>query len=335
MRLRCAGLVLLAMLLAAGCGGGDDDGAATHSYVGSTDDLVLYVTWNRDGDKLKGALTQGVINRSAGEVETTRSSLEGTINGSGVAIDVQQTSGGTSTLTGTLNGDALSLEYLRPSEGVVAVQLGEGGAGVFNAALTTLRDRVEQAKADEDSQAAQTSERDLVAQHAQTVQDDIDALEAAVDVARSAKGAGNDGGLSGLRRDLQTLRDHEAAVRRADSLAVCSSAATVQTDLYTLERRITALRSKQDNRDQGVGSVDEAIDKLREDFLALQSDDPQYLPPDAPTQRTVGRAIQQARRKLRKAGTSPKDTMKATDAILKEARELNGRASARCQTPGA
>lgn len=113
------------------------------------------------------------------------------------------------------------------------------------------------------------------------------------------------------------------------------SAANVQSDLRTLEGHVAALRIKQTVRDKDAGSVDAAIDKLREDFLALQSDDPQYLPPDAPTQRTVGRAIQQARRKLRKAGTSPKDTMKATDAILKEARELNGRASARCQTPGA
>lgn len=321
----------VATLLLAGCGGERSD-SAPHSFVGKTDELVLYVTWNRDGDELTGSLTQGQL-EDGERVQTSRASLTGTISGSGVTLDLKQPSGPTS-LTGKLDGDALALEYLRAGEGLVTVRLAEGGAGVFNTELAALNDRVEQSKADALSEAGEASEKQRVAQHAQAVQDDIDALKTAVAAAQSAKGPNRKANLAKLRRDLQMVRDHTQAALRADSLRACSSAATVQSDLTRLEGDVAALRSKQTTRDVGVGSVGETIDKLREDFLTLQADEPRYLPPEAPTQRTVGRAIQQARRKLRKAGSSSGDTSKAVDAILEQARGLNGRTSARCRTAG-
>lgn len=323
----------LATLLLAGCGGGGSD-SGTHSFVGKADDLVLYLTWNRDGDELSGSLTQGLLEEGE-RVETSRVSFTGTISGSGVTLDLKQPYGSSSTLTGKLDDDALSLEYLRPQEGLVTVQLREGGAGVFNAELATLRDRIEQTKVDAVGEAAETSEKERVAQHAQTVEDDLAALKTALAAALSAKGPNAASNLARLRRDLQLVRDHTQAALSADELSVCSSAATVQADLNTLEARAAALRSRQATREQGAGSVAEAIEKLREDFLTLQSDDPRYLPFEAPTQRTVGRAIQQALRKLRKADSPGGDPLKAVDAILKEARSLNGRASVRCRTAGA
>ena len=95
------------------------------------------------------------------------------------------------------------------------------------------------------------------------------------------------------------------------------SAANVQSDLRTLEGHVAALRIKQTVRDKDAGSVD-----------------PHYLPPEAPTQRAVGRAIHQARRKLRTGGSSSGDTSKAIEAILNEARALDGQASALCSTAG-
>lgn len=320
---------VVAMLLLAGCGGEDGD-SATRSFVGKTDNLVLYVTWNRDGDELSGALTQGQL-EDGKQVQTSRASLTGKISGSGVTLDLKSPSGPTS-LTGELEGDGLALEYLRAGEGVVTVSLEEGDAGVFNSQLAALRNRVEQAKADALSEAGETSEKDRVAQHAQVVEDDIVALRNAVAATLSAKGPNRQVNLAKLRRDLQTLRDHAQAAVRAGDRSACSSAASVKSDLSTLEGHVAALRNKQTTRDKNTGSVDAAIDKLREDFLTLQDDDPRYLPPEAPKQRAVGRAIQQARRKLRKAGSSGGDTSKAVDTILQEARALDGRASALCGT---
>ena len=322
-------LCAVASLLLAGCGGKRSD-SAPHSFVGKTDDLVLYVTWNRDGDELSGSLTQGQL-EDGKRVQTNRASLTGTISGSGVTLDLKQPSGPTS-LTGKLDGDALALEYLRAGEGLVTVRLHEGGAGVFNAELATLSDQVEQAKADALSEAGETSEKDRVAQLAQVVEDDIVALRTAVAAALSAKGPNRAASLAKLRRDLQVLRDHAQAAVRAGDRGACSSAASVKADLSTLENHAAALANKQTARDRDTGSVDAAIDKLREDFLTLQDDDPRYLPPEAPKQRAIGRAIQQARRKLRKAGSSGGDTSKAVDAILREARVLDGRASALCGT---
>ncbi|CAN5646410.1 hypothetical protein BH20ACT17_BH20ACT17_07160 [soil metagenome] len=325
--LRVITCVVVAVLLLAGCSGEGGDNA-TRSFVGKTDDLVLYVTWNRDGNELSGALTQGQL-EDGKQVQTSRASLAGKISGSGVTLDLTGPYGPAS-LTGKLEGDALSLEYLRAGEGLVTVDLDEGDAGVFNSELAALSDRVEQAKADELSEAGETSEKDRVGQHAQVVEDDIVALRTAVATALSAKVPNRAVNLARLRRDLQTLRDHAQAAVRGGDRGACASAASVKADLSTLESHAAALANKQTARDRDRGSVDAAIDKLREDFLTLQDDDPRYLPPEAPTQRAVGRAIQQARRKLRKAGSSSGDTSRAVDAILKEARALDGRASALC-----
>ena len=320
---------VVAILLLAGCGGEDGD-SATRSFVGKTDDLVLYVTWNRDGDELSGALTQGQL-EDGKQVQTSRASLTGKISGSGVTLDLKGPYGPAS-LTGKLEGNALELEYLRAGEGLVTVSLDEGGAGVFNSELAALSDRVEQTKADAQSEAGETSEKDRVAQHAQVVEDDIVALRTAVATALSAKGPNRAANLAKLRRELEVLRDHAQAAVRAGDRRACSSAASVKSDLSTLENHAAALANKQAARDRDTGSVDAAIDKLREDFLTLQDGDPRYLPPEAPKQRAVGRAIAQARRKLRKRGSPSGDTSKAVDAILQKARALDGRASALCGT---
>jgi len=318
----------LALLLLAGCGGSS---SRASSFVGDADDLVLYVSWNRDGDTLSGSLTQGLLENGE-RVQTSRSSLTGKVSGSGVSLDLRQPSGASSTLSGKLDGDALTLEYLRPDEGLVTIRLRQGAAGDFNAALATLQDRVEQSKADAQTDAAKTTEQERVAEHASIVQDDIAALKLAVGPApKGTKGAADP---ARLRRDLQTLRAHAEATQRAGELSVCSQAATVQSDLSSLELHVGALQRKQSNRGATALSVNEAIDKLREDFLALRSDEARYLPPDAPTQRTVGRAIEQARRRLRKRDPSSTASSKAVAAILAEARSLQDRASLRCRTGG-
>jgi len=321
----------IAMLLLGGCGSEQSD-SGMRSFVGKADDLVLYLTWNRAGDELTGSLTQGQLEEGK-RVQTSRASFTGKISGSGVTLDLKSPYGPAS-LTGKLDGDALALKYLRAGEGLVTVQLDEGGAGVFNSELAALSDRVEQAKADTLSEAGETSEKDRVAQHAQAVEDDIVALRTAVAAALSAKGPNRAANLAKLRRDLQAVRNHTQAALRAGGPSACSSAANVQSDLRTLESHVAALRIKQTVRDKDAGSVDAAIDKLREDFLALQDDDPRYLPPEAPTQRAVGRAIQQARSKLRTGGSSSGDTSKAIEAILNEARALDGQARALCSTAG-
>jgi len=333
MRSCCARLALLATLLAAGCGGGSGGANGAHSYVGSTPDVVLYVTWNRDGDKLTGTVAEGELDDTTHDVQTNRASFTGTVNGSAVSLDLRASFGGNSALTGTLNGDALSLEYLQGGQGVVTVQLKQAGAGVFNAALTTLSDQVEQSKADAQSAAAETGEKQHVADHAQVVQDDIAALKLAVGTAvPSPKTTKSASDLTQLQRDLQVLRDHAQAAQRADKLSACSSAANVQSDLSTLEGHVAAQQNRQTALAKGASAVNAAIAKLREDYLTLQSDDPHYLPPDPPTQKTVGRAIQQAGRKLRKASSSGGGAGTAIAAILKEARSLNVQASTRCRT---
>ncbi len=324
------GAVLVA-LLATGCGG-EDDKDATQSFVGETAGVVLYVTWTRDGDDVTGSLTQGVLDSKKGIVATKRGSLSGKLTGSGVALDVIQQYGETTRLTGRLHGDELALEYLSGSSGVATVQMREGGAEVFNAALAQLRDTAEQSKADAKIEAAESVEGQRVSEHALIVADDIAALKLAADSALPSKATTFESDLARLQRDLDGVRSYAKEALAADALSVCSSAAQVQSATSSLRSGVTALEDKQERAATSTATVNGAISKLIDDFETLQTDETKYLPDDAPTGKDVNRAIAAARKKLRKAGSSKSGALDKARAMLKEAQGLQTKTDIACRT---
>lgn len=331
-RQRCAIVSLLAALLALGCGG--DDGGRAQSFVGKTSSVALYVSWTRDGDALSGSLTQAVLDTRKDAVTTKRASLTGKVSGPGVSLDIEQQFGETTRLTGTLSGDVLELEYLSGASGVTTVRMEKASADAFNAALAGLRDRAEQAKADDKTAADESTERQRVAEQVQTVLDDIAALKTATAAALDAKGAGN-ADLARLKRDLRTLRDHARSALAAHSLSACSSAALVQSDADALEDAVTALHRRQERAASGIAAVSDAIATLLDDYATLQAEDPNYLPEDAPPRATVSRAVRVARRKTRKLSRSKTSVLDEAKAMLEQAQRLKTRASAACRTAGA
>lgn len=332
MRQRCAIVVLLGALLAGGCGGGDEGG--TQSFVGKTSTVALYVNWTRDGDALTGTLTQGVLNERTNAVATKRASLTGKVSGSGVTLDVEQQYGETSRLNGTLNGDVLELEYLSGASGVTTVRMEKADSETFNAALAGLRDTAEQTKADVQTDAAEGAEEQRVTEHVRIVLDDIAALKTTVDTSLPSKGAKYDADIAGLKRDLASVKTHTKEALAADNLSVCSSSSLVQSGVSSLETGVAALQSKQERAATAKVTVNDAITKLIDDYSTLQADDRQYLPDDAPTRATVSRAISSARRKLHKAGTSGTSVLEDAEAMVKEAKALEARATTACQTGG-
>ncbi|MGH2839954.1 MAG: hypothetical protein ACRDKY_03915 [Solirubrobacteraceae bacterium] len=326
--------LLVVALLGTACGGSDGEGE-TQSFVGKTTSVVLYVNWTREGDELTGSLTQAVLDEDKNTVATKRAGLAGKIIGTAVTLDLEQEYGETSRLTGTLNGGELALEYLSGSSGVATVQMQKADAGAFNAALDSLRSRAEQTKADEETQAAESEEEQQVVEHADAVLDDIAALKAAVDSSLPSKAASYDSDLARLARDLRTVREQTKATLAADNLSVCSSAALVQSATESIESAVAALQSKQDRAATGAAAVNDAIAKLLDDYATLQSDDPKYLPEDAPSRTTLSRAIRSARRRLRKVSSSKGGALNKANAMLKEAKQLELRASSACRTGGA
>jgi hypothetical protein len=320
------------MLLAAGCGGGDKGGQ--QSFVGKTSSVVLYVTWTRDGNELTGSLTQGVLNAGKDTVATKRGALTGKVSGSGVTLDVERDLGETTRLNGTLSGDSLSLEYLSGSSGVETVQMEPAGADKFNAVLAGLQDSAAQAKADEQTAASESTEQNLVTGHSDAVLDDLEALKTAVSSSLPTKGASYKADLAALQSALRTLKQHAKTALAADNLSVCSSAARVQSDAEAIASGVAALETKQERVTTGTAAVNDAIQKLTDDFTALQDDERKYLPDDAPTIRTVSRAVRDARRKLREFTSSSASPGADTDAMLQEADSLKTQATAACQTGG-
>ncbi|MDQ3676574.1 MAG: hypothetical protein M3401_07175, partial [Actinomycetota bacterium] len=144
----------------------------------------------------------------------------------------------------------------------------------------------------------------------------------------------HDSDLARLERDLRSLNKHAKAALAADSLSVCSSAALVQSGADSLESGVTALERNHSRADTGTAAVSDAIGKLVDDYETLRSDDPRYLPEDAPTQAAVSRAIRSARRKIRKLGPSNNDALNDARAMLREAKRLETRASAACRIGG-
>jgi hypothetical protein len=325
-------LSLLAALLAAGCGGGDK--ASTQSFVGKTESVVLYVTWTREGDKLTGSLTQGVLDQRKSDVTTKRGSLSGKVSGTGVTIDLVQQYGETTRLDGTLRGDVLELEYLSGTSGVTTVQMEQGTAESFNAALSGLRDRAEQSKVDATTSAAEGAESQRVLTHVDTVLDDIAALKTTADASLPSKGVSYNAELTRLQRDMATLKGHAKDALAADSLSVCSSAALVQSDADTVDSDVTALEGKLGRAATGTSAVNDAIKKLLDDFDVLEGDERKYVPDDAPTRLTVNRAITAAHKKLKKRGGPKGNVLRDANAMLTEARRLEIQANSACRTAG-
>jgi hypothetical protein len=335
MKLRCASAMLLACALATlvvtGCGGGADKGGA-QSFVGKTDSVVLYLTWTRDGDDVTGSLTQGVLGK--GQVATKRGPVTGKVSGSSVTLDVENEFGEKTRLTGALSGDSLSIEFLSGPAGVTTVQMQPAGADTFNAALADLRDAADQTKADAQTAASESTEQNLVTDHSDAVIDDLAALDNALVASLPTKSASYRADLGRLQTMQRSLKEHAKTALTADRLSVCSAAAVVQSDAEAIESAVAALQTKQERATTGTADVNNAIKKLIDDFTTLQDDDRKYLPDDAPTIKTVTRAVRDARRKLRKFSSSSTSPGDDTDAMLREAGTLKTQTGIACQTGG-
>jgi hypothetical protein len=331
-------LCVVSLAFVAGCGGGDDGDSGPRTYVGTSGDVVLSLTWTRNGDHLTGSITQAKLDDKTNTVDTRRVAFIGTVTGGGVSITPQDPEGELSTFTGTLDGDALKLEYLEPGAGLVTVSLIKGDASRFNAAAAVLSDRATQAKADEQTAATENTERQQVADNVQTVLDDIAELDHVVSTARASKGSSANPKIGDLRNSLNTIKLHTQAAVQAPASTVCSAAAVVQGDVSKLEADIAALSGSQTATADDAGTINAAISKLQDDLATMRADDPKYLPVDAPSREEVNRALRAARTALGaigKRGKTKSSSANDPNEILNEARRQRDRASAACTTGGA
>ncbi len=324
--------LVLAALLAAGCGGGDGADEGPRSFVGKASNVALYVTWTRDGRELTGSLTQAVLDAAKDDVATKRAAISGTIVGEGVTLDLADPYGEASRLTGTLRGDTLELEYLSGSTGVTTVRMQEGDGGDFNSLLATLSDTAAESEVAETANAAETAETEHVAQLVEEVFDDIAALRTALAASLPAKRSSLKDDLERLEGELRSVRRRARAALSSDRLNACSHASLVKTATDSLASGVDALKDAQQRAARGAAEVTAAISKLLDDFSTLQSEDPKHLPEDAPTRATVNRVVRSARRKLSKVGGSRDDVVDDAEAMLEEARGLELRASIACRT---
>jgi hypothetical protein len=213
--------VCLLALLAAGCGG------KSSSYVGSTSDSVVYITWKRSDKALKGELTRATVPGG-----TQRVAFTGTADGSAVNLKLERAVGARMSLSGALAGDTLTLD--NPGEGGAStIRLRAASKDQFTQFTAKLRDRAEQGQAApaptaaaptapaqgkdellEKVRAAYDQVRtDESLNYTDTICDDVSALRAAVDALR--RGGGNAEALREAR-SLQAKAD--AACRRAETV---------------------------------------------------------------------------------------------------------------------
>jgi hypothetical protein len=320
--------------LLAGCGG--SDGPA--GYVGQASNAVVYVSWTRSNDSLSGQLTQSraADDVQEGKVDTERVSFDGTVDGSAVSLRLNQGLGTTSTLTGKLDGDTLALDYPGADGAIITVTLHKGDSTAFNAALTTLRDKVTGAKDQADDAAAEQQARGDAAQLADGVRSSIAALDQS---AGNATANGPDlyqSDLDTVRSDLDTVKSaYEVvtqAVENGYSDTICDDASNVGSDVDNMKYDIDSMR-RDVKRNSDASVLDRDIHDLREQFTQLQAVDPSLLPDDAPTQQDVDAAIRAARRKVRAQGGEGANFDKA-QARLAQAEAIKAKADAACQARG-
>lgn len=210
--------VCLLALLAAGCGG------KSTSYVGSTSDSVVYVTWKRSDTSLKGELTRATVPGG-----TERVAFTGTADGSAVNLRLARAVGERTSLSGALSGDTLTLD--NPGEGGSStIRLRAAGEEAFADGTAALRDRFQSEQAAPAATPVPTTAKqakdtlleavrtayeqvrtDETLNYTDTICDDVSALHAAVD-ALERGGAGAE--ATREARSLQAKAD--AACRRAN-----------------------------------------------------------------------------------------------------------------------
>ncbi len=214
---RRAWLLALLVPLAAGCGG------KSSSYVGTTSDSVVYITWKRSDTSLKGELSRATVPGG-----TQRVAFTGTADGSAVNLTLERAVGARTTLTGALAGDTLTLD--NPGEGGAStIRLRAAGEDDFTQGTAQLRDRAAQEQAEpaptpvpttatqgQDAllEAVRTAyeqvRSDEAFDYTDTICDDVSALHAAVDALKRA------GGSAKATREARSLRAKaDAACRRA------------------------------------------------------------------------------------------------------------------------
>jgi hypothetical protein len=337
MRVRSSALAVIVLLAAVGVTGcGGDDGPA--SFVGRASNAAVLVKWARSGDDLSGALTQARIDASDPyAVATDHVGFTGKIDGSAVSLRLSQGLGIETTLTGKLAGSDLALDFPGEDGEITTVRFRKATADDYNIALAALRERARQAKTEADqAQAEATATQDAQAS-AEAVRADLDALQRVTSGASSDAAGRYSDVLDQIRTDLGAVKkDTQMALsdasRNAD--ATCSDAGTVSSDLGTIESDIGTLESEQGSTDGTTTSINEAIKRLRDDFEALQSFDPRYLPPDAPDRADLDAAINDARREARNAASSAGGPIAEAQRILETARSYEAQANAACDRLG-
>jgi hypothetical protein len=212
---RCACLLAL---IVAGCGG------KSSSFVGSTSDSVVYVTWKRSDKSLKGELSRATVPGG-----TQRVAFTGTADGSAVNLRLERAVGARTTLSGALAGDTLTLD--NPGQGGTStIRLRAAGEDDFMQGTAALRGRAAQeqaapvttpapttakpgtdAKLDAVRAAYEQVRTDETLNYTDTICDDVSTLHAAVDELRRA---GASAKAAREARSLQAKAD--AACRRAN-----------------------------------------------------------------------------------------------------------------------
>jgi hypothetical protein len=181
--------LLLLVPVLAGCGG------KSSSYVGTTSNSVVYITWKRSDKSLKGELSRATVPGGTQKVAFT-----GTADGSAVNLKLSRPVGERTTLSGALAGNTLTLD--NPGEaGGSTIRLHTAGEDDFTQGAAALRGRVAQeqaatpaptpvpttAKQGEDAllaavrSAYEQVRSDESFNYVDTICDDVSALRAAVD----------------------------------------------------------------------------------------------------------------------------------------------------------
>lgn len=139
--------------IVAGCGGGSD---GPGSYVGRTQNAVVFVQWTRDGSAVSGTLRQALLSEDQAQVRESSAAITGTVQDGALTLQVGGQLLG-SAISGRFKGDELELDYPGVDGGVVEIKLSSDDAAGYNSQLGALRASAQQTKREQDVQAAQAT----------------------------------------------------------------------------------------------------------------------------------------------------------------------------------
>lgn len=327
-------LVVMTAAALVGCGGG----GGPAGYVGRASNAVVYVSWTKSEDALSGQLTQARADDDVakGAVDTVRVGFDGTIDGKGVSLRLDEGLGTTSTLTGRLDGDTLALDYPGRDGAIITIKLHEGDSGAFNTALSALRAKTTEAKQRAGQAAAEQEARDDAAAAAAGVRTALAGLDQA---AENATASGPDlygSDLDTINSDLDTVKSSYEVVTQdlenGYSDTICDDASVVGDDVDNLKHDINRLHGDVSST-SNPRVLDRAVRDLRQRSDAMESLDPALLPDDAPTQDEIDQAISAAHHKVRVEGRQGTNFAKA-QALVAKAQAIKSQADAACQAHG-